>query len=851
MPESVDPTRPTNTPGSRAESRPEPVKSGHPVTPTLPPADTGGAARAPSGGPIRYHPVRLHAEGGLGIVYLAEDGELHRTVALKRIQPRHGHQEESRRRFLREAEITARLEHPGIVPVHGLVHDVDGQPCYAMRFVEGETLKEAGDRFHAPEAHGLQRVGFAPLRFRQLLNHFVAACNAVAYAHSKGIIHRDLKPANILLGRFGETLVVDWGLAKVIGQVDPAKAEAPGTLTIAEEPADGGTMMGQALGTPAFMSPEQAAGRWNVVGPTSDVYGLGATLYFLLTGQPPFQDPDRYAILSAVQRGDFPPPQQLNRQTPPALAAVCRQAMSLKPEDRYESATALADDVERWLADEPVAAYAEPWSTRLGRWGRRHKPLVTGAVALLLVAGLALAVGIVLLSREWKRVEQSLFQARTAEGHAVNEAIKARKAASRTEAINQFFIHDLFALATPQKRGPDITLKKALDEAARSVGQRFGSQPPIEMSVRQALGHTYLSLGLYAYAEAQLERALELCRNSPGIDVLELPHLLTDMAQLRYRQARYSEVVTLCREAIDAGKVLLSPQHQTTLTAMNVLGLTLKNQGNPAEGEQLHRQVVEAFRHQKGPEALDTLEATHNLAQDLQAQGKLDEAAGLLSRVLEALRQGPGKEHPMTLVVMNSLAQVLKAQDKLAEAEPIMRQTVKEGPALLGPEHPEVLTMRNNLARLLLDGGKLAEAEPLYRDTLRLRRKVLPAGHAYLADSLVGLGETLIGKGEAKEAEPFLREALDIRRKALPPGHWLIGQVESAFGSSLFEQGHHADAEPLLLAGYEKMKVAVDTPPSRVGYAVDRLVKLYEAWGKPDQAAAWRSKQPKGPKQKD
>src|SRR5262249_23751577 len=163
------------------------------------------------------------------------------------------------------------------------------------------------------------------------------------------------------------------------------------------------------------------------------------------------------------------------------LAAVCRKAMALEPAQRYESATALAADVERWLADEPVTVYAEPLLTRLARWGRRHKPLVTAAVALVLVTAIALAVGAVLLSPAWHQTEQQLFVAESAEQHASDEAIKARKAASRTEAINQFLIHDLFALATPQKGGLDMTLRKALDEAAQTVGKRFAEQPVIEM----------------------------------------------------------------------------------------------------------------------------------------------------------------------------------------------------------------------------------------------------------------------------------------------------------------------------------------------------------------------------------
>src|SRR5579863_523187 len=241
----------------------------------------------------RFRIIRPHAKGGLGDVWVALDEELNRDVAFKEIQFRYAGHAESRSRFLREATVTGQLEHPGIIPVYAVGEQDDGRPFYAMRLIQGDSLQKAIGRFH--QAHG---SGTDPqqrqLELRKLLDRFIDVCNAVAYAHSRGVIHRDLKPDNIMLGAFGETLVVDWGLAKSVTKADVNDAAR--------------TVPVPTIGTPAYMSPEQAAGRTAELGPLSDVYSLGATLYCILTGQPPFTDSNLETVLSKVQRGAFPRP---------------------------------------------------------------------------------------------------------------------------------------------------------------------------------------------------------------------------------------------------------------------------------------------------------------------------------------------------------------------------------------------------------------------------------------------------------------------------------------------------------------------------------------------------------------
>ncbi len=310
-------------------------------------AGAHGLTNAPAFGE-RYPIVRPYARGGLGEVFLALDTELDRQVALKELRAYHAHDPVSQSRFVLEAKVTGRLEHPGIVPVYGLGRYADGRPYYAMRFIEGETLKQAIERFHEPEAakHPSREREIA---FRRLLRSVIDACNAVAYAHSRGVVHRDLKPENIMLGRFGETLVVDWGVAKPLaGSISEPGAEAALEAAVDESSL---TRPGSAIGTPRYMSPEQAAGELERVGPASDVYSLGATLYCVLVGHGPFPSGGLEDVLGRVRRGIFPAPRRLRRSIDPTLETICLKAMSLRPEDRYSSPLALAEEIEAWLAD--------------------------------------------------------------------------------------------------------------------------------------------------------------------------------------------------------------------------------------------------------------------------------------------------------------------------------------------------------------------------------------------------------------------------------------------------------------------------------------------------------------------
>ena len=376
---------------------------------------------------LRFRILRPHAEGGLGCVLVAHDEELHREVALKEIKPQFAMDVDCRNRFTLEAEVTGGLEHPGIVPVYGLGQYSDGRPYYAMRFIRGDSLKEAIEQFHArpraqiislatapdnvndptligtkptiaavsstePAPRLVSRETFAAVEFRKLLGRFIDVCQAIEYAHSRGVLHRDLKPGNIMLGKYGETLVVDWGLAKVAGKEDRFANVDEATLVPSSGSSIENTADGSVIGTPAYMSPEQAAGRLEQLGPATDVYSLGATLYHVLTGRSPFSKLPLPELLKRVQRGDFPHPCELNSSLPKPLEAICLKAMSLRQCDRYTSTAALAADIERYLADEPVSAHAEPLAIRARRWVKRHQVAVTSLAVAVVVALVGLGV---------------------------------------------------------------------------------------------------------------------------------------------------------------------------------------------------------------------------------------------------------------------------------------------------------------------------------------------------------------------------------------------------------------------------------------------------------------------------
>ncbi len=354
----------------------------------------------------RYNKLRFLARGGLGEVYIADDLELQRDVVLKFIRARHRHRPEIQIQFQLEAEVTAKLDHPGVVPVYGIGRTADGRACYAMRFINGVTLDATILQLHAPRAtqtdgHAVREAApFSAARtseLHNLLTRFITACKTLAYAHNRGIVHRDIKPDNIMLGKYGETLMVDWGLAISVDRDDSAKASGEETLMPGSGTGSSSGGTGYPVGTPAYMSPEQANGA--VVRPASDIFSLGATLYKLLTGRAPYSGESADEVVRKARLGAWVSPRHFEKHIPRPLAAICEHAMAIDPQQRYATALELADDLELWLSDEPVAAYHEGFSERLGRWTRHHRVWTQAILTALVVVSLVVTLAAMQLSR--------------------------------------------------------------------------------------------------------------------------------------------------------------------------------------------------------------------------------------------------------------------------------------------------------------------------------------------------------------------------------------------------------------------------------------------------------------------
>lgn len=434
---------------------------------------------------LRYQSRRFHAGGGMGRIWLAHDGELSRDVAIKEIHPELAADRDIQRRFHREAILTGQLQHPGIVPVYGLGISDSGRPFYAMKFVEGVSLRTVIDEFHETSQpsrsyslrlHDPDRQ----MAFRQLLQRIVSVCQTLQFAHDNGVIHRDLKPANILLGEYGETLVVDWGLAKRIGTTSP-QTVADQTIARTEVPAlenedDRSLSQGTILGTPGYMSPEQFAGQ--AVSPATEIYSVGVMLYQVLCGQAPFETSDLDDLKNLVAESEFVSPRMLVEDVSTALESICLKAMSVKASDRYDSMKALADDLERWMADEPVSAHPDSMLTRFGRWQRRHRAIVaTAGVALLVLAlGASLAAGVLKEVADREQEQRLLAEGRWDELQRARVSHFASRGAQELEKNNVLeavpYLARAFQLAKETKSDTQLhrwRLASAIENAPRLV----------------------------------------------------------------------------------------------------------------------------------------------------------------------------------------------------------------------------------------------------------------------------------------------------------------------------------------------------------------------------------------------
>jgi eukaryotic-like serine/threonine-protein kinase len=675
--------------------------------------------RQSGSGSSRFRVLRPHARGGLGEVFVASDDELNRTVALKQIRDQHADNPESRARFMVEAEITGALEHPGIVPIYGLGSYADGRPYYAMRFIRGDSLKDALERYHAARKKGGADGGV--LTLRGLMGRFIDVCDAIEYAHCRGILHRDLKPGNIMLGRFGETLVVDWGLARTLDMKDSANMESTSTDEGLVQPTTCATtektLMGSAVGTPQYMSPEQAAGRLDILGPRSDVYSLGATLFCVLTGEAPVDGESIGEILQKVQRGNIKSLSDLNPALDKNLKAICHKALAVEPAQRYARASELAADIQSWLADEPTIALPDTLWSKVGRWTRRNQGMVNAVAAAAAITIALLSVGIWIVSAAHDRESKAHQQA--------DESFRAARATvdryftlvSEDTLLNQPGLQPLrrelltdardYYQAFLKEHAEDTNLKTDLAQASQNLGR-----------IQEELGELDQSMTFYDQAAAAQRVVLDstpsdLKTKEELSDTLTAAGRVQQKLQAFEKSSQFNAEATKLREALVASNSENSEYQRKLANSYMNAGLLSLRQGQlePAEQSMRRAQTIRAAFQDK-PDARwirrDFAKGYYNLGLLAVQQNEVDAAQKAFedaALILEPLVE----QQPLDLEQKLLLATCLRLiGDSMAGgADPSLSISVYQRalkPMLaLANRNPEVVEYQSSLAGLYMN----------------------------------------------------------------------------------------------------------------------------------------------------
>lgn len=685
-----------------------------------------------------YRVLARLGEGGMGVVYAAEQNNPRRVVALKMIRSSIA-TPAALRRFEAEGQILGRLKHPGIAQIYeaGFIETELGerQPYFAMEYIEGKSLRDYVDER-------------APSR-RELLESFASICDAVDHAHRKGVVHRDLKPSNILVEASGTSKILDFGVARVIEGDDPNPS-----LTASQ---------GEIVGTLAYMSPEQANGDSAAIDTRSDVYSLGVILYELLSGKLPhdIKGMSVARALRAIVENDPPPLSSIRRDCAGDLDAITSKAMARDPEARYPGAAAFAADLRAHLRFDPIIAKAPTRIDRLTRFVLRNRLAVASGAALII----ALSGGLLATLRE-KRI-------------ADERRIEAERARDTTNSINEYLLLDVLGSPDPRRDGRDVRVVDVLERAAAGVAERFADKPETEAAVRNTLGTSLHALGLFDDAEAQLARALELRERALGLEHVDTLESRARLADTFGARREFDRAMPLAIATYEARLRILGRDHPDTMESKQDVA-SLRFWSGDATSVDLMREVVADRTRVLGERHPQTLMAQNNLAVILLQTSQFAEAERLQRHVLEVQRETLGPEHPDTLTSRQNLAQLLEDQGKPADSEAIYRDLLAIHLRVHGESHPIVAHSMLGLAGALSRAGKKDEAESLFKDALELRRSTLGADNNETLAALRELVRFRIDWGALEEAASLGHELVDdLRRKGDPARVELAGALNT------------------------------------------------------------------------
>ncbi len=792
----------------------------------------------------RYSILSPLAEGGLGKVSVAFDENLSRQVALKEIKTLHLRTDAVRSRFLFEALVTGALQHPSVVPIYSVGTQPDGSPFYAMKLIQGESLRRSVEKRY--ESRSLQSNAEWRASERRLLQRFMSSCNAIAYAHDKSIIHRDIKPDNIMLGDFGETIVVDWGLAKWIRPATKGESkEEQGELDSLPQEGQQYTQHGSAVGTPAYMAPEQAAGELSRIGRASDVYALGATLAYVLTGKSIVAADSVEQMLSDVRAGRTalcgPSPSNVS----PALWAICRKACSVEAEDRYPTVNDLTDDLERYMADDQVSVYRERAIERATRWGRRNPAKLVGtSVSILFVAFLSLAGFL-----QERRFNRDLSAART------RETVAFAKYVGATQEF-QGFVQDHISeiLANPEFMGPEYAKirETLLSSAIRVLGPMIDDTIPVFEEKSALARNLYLSaklkyeLGRFAESNRDAEAYMDkfgkkgLVEQRTETELMELNSLRFLQGNIRQNLQDYAGAEAAFLECLRFEKKLTENDSNYILqmqlaNCYGTLALLYRDQTRNDESESYYALAIETLNAMDPPlnqlewfEQFNASQLLHNAAVFAEEQGDL-QRANLLHRQALDIRANIYGRFPRLPIAAASYAESLRNLASLTEtlestdAANQQLQLALEINANLAARYPQVpdyqfstTVCENSLAYLLLDSGDNTHAEEHFKNVVRICNNCeadFPEFWKFAttkAKALDGLTSLAV---DPKDSISYSTDALEEWQSLMTryPKDMSF-QVRAAgsrtnLGTYLRLTGHTADAIPLLRASLDQLRV--------------------------------------------